>query len=228
MGRLQDVLIDPFEEDLSEEKLEKLSTKIKAESGSGKKEKVTTKEKASEKIEKVKTGDEKKILEAALFMASEPMSLEELGKIVGIGSVGYLKKYLDELIEDYQNRGVEIVEKNGGWLMQVKAEYSSKVSNLTPYADLSDGCKRTLALVVYKEPVKQAEIIKLQGNKAYAYIKALEKRGLIKSEKIGRNKILKLTKEFENYFGEEIEQVKERVRKAIAKEQADRESVLVK
>src|SRR3989338_8720648 len=100
MGRLQDVLIDPFEEDLSEEK-----------------------------IEKVKTGDEKKILEAALFMASEPMSLEELGKIVGIGSVGYLKKYLDELIEDYQNRGVEIVEKNGGWLMQVRAEYSNKVSS---------------------------------------------------------------------------------------------------
>ena len=82
--------------------------------------------------------------------------------------------------------------------------------------------------MVYKEPVKQAEIIKLQGNKAYAYIKALEKRGLIKSEKIGRNKILKLTKEFENYFGEEIEQVKERVRKAIAKEQVEREMKLVK
>jgi segregation and condensation protein B len=43
--------------------------------------------------------------------------------------------------------------------------------------------------------------VKTIGNRAYDYIKELELRGLIKTEKAGRTKILILTEEFMRYFG---------------------------
>ncbi|MFH1364496.1 MAG: SMC-Scp complex subunit ScpB [Candidatus Aenigmatarchaeota archaeon] len=151
----------------------------------------------------------KKLLEAALFMSPKPLNLNDLGKITGINSLGYLKDMLESLQKEYEESGLEIINTPEGWHMQVRQEFLSKVSHLTPYSDIPEGCKRTLAIVVYKEPVKQAEIIKIQGNKAYTYIKYLQKRGLIKIEKQGHSKILKVTKEFENYFGQDKEKIKE-------------------
>ncbi len=151
----------------------------------------------------------KKILEAALFTSSRPLTIKELSEITGISSLGSLKSMLKELKKEYDDRGLEIIETpSGEWHMQVKREILPKVAHLTPYSDLSEGCKRTLALVVYKEPVSQSEIIKIQGNKAYGYIKELEKRGLVKTYKKGRTKMIELTQEFEHYFGEEKEKIK--------------------
>ncbi len=156
------------------------------------------------------------IVEAALFMSSEPLKLDELMRISGIGSLGYLRQVLEDLQKEYVNRGIEVVNANEGWSMQVRQDLLPRVSNLTPYSDLPEGCKRTLALVIYKEPLKQSEVIKTQGNKAYAYIKYLVNKGLIRTEKIGHTKVLKLTKECERYFGEE----KEKLRDTIARQMA--------
>jgi segregation and condensation protein B len=152
----------------------------------------------------------KKLLEAALFISSRPLTVNELGRVVGISSLGTVKKMLEELQGEYSS-GIEIVETGEGWQMQVRQELLPKVAHLTPYSDLSEGCKRTLALVVYKEPARQAEIVKIQGNKAYSYIKELKRRGLIRAEKNGKTMVLKLTQEFENYFGEEKERLRERM-----------------
>ena len=157
------------------------------------------------------TEDKKGILEAALFMAKDPIMLNDLGKIANIGSAGYVKKLLEELRNDYSKKGIEISQLPGGWQMQVKTEHLPKVAHLTPYSDIKEGCKRTLALVVYKEPIKQSDIIKIQGNKAYLYIKILHKKGLVNSEKSGRTKILKGTKELENYFGMSKKEIRERI-----------------
>jgi len=153
----------------------------------------------------------KKLLEAALFITEKPMGLNELAKIAGLNSLGYVKDMLEKMQKEYENRGVEIVNTPEGWIMQVRQDFLHKVAHLTPYHDVSEGCKRALALIVYKEPVKQADIIKAQGNKAYVYIKFLEKKGLIKTEKKGHTKILKVTKEFERYFGQEKESIKEQL-----------------
>jgi len=153
----------------------------------------------------------RKLLEAALFITDKPLGLNDLAKIAGVNSLGFVKDLLEKMQKEYEKRGIEIVSTQEGWMMQVRQDFLPKVAHLTPYSDIPDGCKRTLALVAYKEPVKQAEVIKIQGNKAYTYIKFLEKRGLIKTEKRGHTKILKLTKEFERYFGEEKEKVKERI-----------------
>jgi segregation and condensation protein B len=58
-----------------------------------------------------------------------------------------------------------------------------------------------LALVAYKQPITQSQIVKVIGNRAYDYVKILEQRGMIRTEKHSRTKALIATKEFANYFG---------------------------
>lgn len=157
----------------------------------------------------------KNLIEAALFMSPKPMQMEELMRVTGIGSLGYLKETLKCLQKDYVEKGLEIIENPEGWHMKVRKEFLSRVAGLTPHSDLSEGCKKALAFVVYKEPLKQSELIKMQGSKAYAYVKDLERRGLIRSEKLGHTKLLKVTSEFESYFGETKEQIRKRIMEAI-------------
>jgi segregation and condensation protein B len=155
--------------------------------------------------------EQKKLIEAALFMASKPLDLNSLSKITGIGSLGLLKEMVEELQNDYGERGIEIIHNPEGWSMHVRPGLLDRVAHLAPHSDLPNGCKRTLALIAYKEPAKQSDLIKIQGNKAYSYINYLKRKGLVKAEKKGHTKILKLTKEFERYFGEEKEKVKEQL-----------------
>ncbi len=157
----------------------------------------------------------KNLIEAALFMSPKPLNLDELMKATGIGSLGYLKDTLKDLQKDYFEKGLEIIENPEGWHMKVKKEYLPRVAHLTPNSDLSEGCKKALALIIYKEPFKQSELIKIQGTKAYEYAKELEKRGLIKRERSGHTKILKATGELENYFGETKEQIRKRISQAM-------------
>jgi len=153
-------------------------------------------------------GDKQKLLEAALFISPKPMMLDDIAKVLGVNSLGYVKELLEKLKHDYEKRSIELVNTAEGWQFQVKQEFLPQVASLTPYFNMPEGCKRTLALVAYKEPVKQSDIIKIQGNKAYSYIKTLLKMNLINIQKSSRTKIITLTQEFERYFGEERENVK--------------------
>jgi len=160
---------------------------------------------------------QKRLLEAAFLMSAEPMRLEELSKLTGIHSLGYLKKILVDMKEDYLERGFHLIESPEGWIFQVDSKYLKKVANLTPYQDMAEGEKRCLALVAYKEPIMQSEVVNMQGNKCYTYIKRLAKKGLIKTERHGRSKIISLTTEFERYFGGNKQEIRDKLLKQIKK-----------
>ena len=164
----------------------------------------------------------KKLAEAALFMATKPLGLDELAEIMGINSLGFVKQIMEELQKDYEGRGMEIVNTPDGWSVQVRQEFLPKIAHLTPYHDLSEGTKRSLALVVYKEPIRQSNLIKAQGNKAYSYVKDLTKKGLIRAEKDGRTKLLYLTPEFERYFGEERKAIREKMDLQVQRESQEK------
>jgi segregation and condensation protein B len=166
----------------------------------------------------------KKLIEAALFMSSKPLAVEELSKLTGIGSLGKIEEKLEELRKEYEDKGIEIARSPEGWAMQVKSEVLPKVAHLARYSDLKDGHKRTLALIAYREPIKQSEVVRMQGNKSYAYIKLLVKKGLVKTEKEGRTKILMLTKEFERYFGEEKQRIREMLEEGLKETEVKEES----
>jgi segregation and condensation protein B len=155
--------------------------------------------------------DHNRLIEAALFISSEPLGMGKISKIAGVNSLGYLKGVLLELRGEYEGRGFHLVESPRGWSFQVDHRFADKVANLTPYSDLPEGMKRTLALIAYKEPVKQSDIVRVQGSQSYAYIKGLAERGLVRAERQGRTKVLSLTKEFERYFGGEKEKIREKL-----------------
>ncbi|MEM5790771.1 MAG: SMC-Scp complex subunit ScpB [Candidatus Aenigmatarchaeota archaeon] len=160
--------------------------------------------------------NKKALIEAALFVSEKPLSLERLSKIFDI-SQEEIKSLMEEMKKDFQrnDRGIELVEAPEGFEFRVKAEYREKVSRLAPLADLSNGMLRSLAIITVKQPIKQSTIVQIQGNKAYGYIKLLEEKGLIKSEKCGRTKLLRTTSEFEKYFGKSVEEVKKMIEEKV-------------
>lgn len=153
--------------------------------------------------------NEKALVEAALFVSDRPLTVEKIAAIVKMDSEE-VKTYLIRLQTDYRvdDRGFELVETPQGYELRVKADYRDRVARLAPFADLSEGMMRTLAIIAAKQPVKQSLIVKYQGNKSYAYIANLEEKGLIKTEKYSRTKICTTTPEFEKYFGTSSDQIK--------------------
>lgn len=160
--------------------------------------------------------DKKALLEASLFVSDKPLSMEKLSAILE-ATDSETKDLMDRLRADLakSDRGYELVETPEGFELRVKIEYRDKVVKLAPLADLSDGMMRTLALISAKQPVKQSYIVRYQGNKVYAYIVALEERGMIRAEKYGRTKIITTTPDFERYFGKSSEEVKEMLSKKL-------------
>ena len=57
-----------------------------------------------------------------------------------------------------------------------------------------------MAIVAFKQPIKQSVIIKIRGNKAYDHVKKFFELGLIKKKKEGHTNILTLSEEFYDYF----------------------------
>ncbi|OYT56245.1 MAG: SMC-Scp complex subunit ScpB [Candidatus Aenigmarchaeota archaeon ex4484_14] len=141
------------------------------------------------------------LLEACLFTADKPLSIEELVKLLKTdkNEVKWLLKDLEEIYsKDEHGIMLSVV---GGYQLVVKSKYLEKVSSLTSHTDLPRGILRVLSIIAFYEPIKQSEIAKVIGNRAYHYVAELEKRGLIKTEKHSRTKIIQTTKEFEEYFG---------------------------
>ncbi len=160
--------------------------------------------------------NKKALIEAALFVSDKPLSLERISKIFGI-SPEEIRNLMKEIEKELarSDRGIELVETPEGFEFRVKPEYRDKVSRLAPLADLSNGMLRSLAIIAVKQPIKQSTIVQIQGNKAYGYIKLLEEKGLIKSEKFGRTKLLRTTSEFERYFGKSVEEVKKMIEEKV-------------
>ena len=164
--------------------------------------------------------DKKALLEAALFMSPDPVTLNTLLKISGIESRKEIKDLLDQIKQEHEvdTKGIELAITQEGYQFKVKENYIGQVSSLTPHSDLTDGMLRTLGLVALRQPMAQSQIVKIQGNKTYGYIQKLEKKGLITTEKVGRTKVLRTTKEFERYFGKSLNDIQENLRLVIGDE----------
>jgi len=164
----------------------------------------------------------KALVEAALFVTDKPLTIKEIGKILGTRSKKIIKQVMMELRKEFerQDRGITLVFTGQGYQLMVKEPLLEKVAPFAPYTDLSEGMKRSLAIIAAMQPIKQSELVKMQGNKVYDYVKKLEEKKLIKSRKAGRTKLLETTKRFEVYFGKSIEEIRSKLREVIAEAQS--------
>ncbi len=158
-------------------------------------------------------------MEAALFAAGRVLAIQELSELSGI-SEEKVRILADELVREYSQRhsGIEIMVFGEGYAMQVRPDLVGKVVSVAP-KELEAPLIRTLAVVAYRQPIKQSELASIRGNKCYAHVKELEHMGLIGSVKNGHTKILTTTKAFADYFGLASERP-ESIKKAIRKERS--------
>lgn len=148
------------------------------------------------------------LLEAVLFTTTDPLTFEELQKLTK-SRKDELQKLLNELSQRYSSEDYGIkLSDIGGYKLVVKNEYTGNVSNLTPHSDMSRGLLRVLSIIAYHEPIKQADIVKVIGNRTYEYVKELHERGLINIEKKSRTRLLTTTPRFEEYFETKKDELK--------------------
>jgi len=143
-----------------------------------------------------------KKIEAALFLSARFLNLQELVWLTDINPL-MLKELLDRLVEKYNNEGcaIEIVIRENMWKMDVCKEHVDMINKLaTGSSEFSKAEQETLAVVAYKQPVKQSVIINIRGNKAYDHVKKFIENGLVIGKRLGHTKELKLSDDFFEYF----------------------------
>jgi segregation and condensation protein B len=144
------------------------------------------------------------LMEAALYVSGRPLDLRTLASVVGSRSKKRIRKLATALVENYKNRqtAIEILEVEGErFVMQLKADYTGKVRKLSTRPLLSAGPLKTLSYIAFRQPILQTQVIEVRGNHSYKHLKQLEEMELITREGIGKNKLLKTTQFFADYFG---------------------------
>ncbi|MGV8152175.1 MAG: SMC-Scp complex subunit ScpB [Candidatus Nanoarchaeia archaeon] len=153
-------------------------------------------------IEETNEVESLKKVEAALFISARFLNLQELVMLTDINPL-MLKELLGKLIERYNKdeSAIEIIVKENMWKMDVRQEYVHMINKLaTGTAEFTKAEQETLAVIAYKQPVKQSVVIKIRGNKAYDHIKHFIEIGLVQSKNVGHTIELKLSDEFFEYF----------------------------
>ncbi len=155
------------------------------------------------------TAEAKRVLETALICAVQPLPLPDM-KALFEGEVGNdtLRRLLDELVNDWQDRGVELVALATGWRFQSRPELRPFLDRLHPEKPprYSRAAMETLAIVAYRQPVTRGDIEDIRGVTVSSLIvKQLEDRGWIEAigyrEAPGRPALFATTKQFLDDLG---------------------------
>lgn len=161
------------------------------------------------------TAEAKKVLETALLCAHEPMSINDMKKLYaendGAGEeVGAdtIKLMLEELRNDWSDKGIEIVSLSTGWRFQSRPEMKKYLERLNPEKPpkYTRATLETLAIIAYRQPVTRGDIEEIRGVTVNSQtIKMLEDRGWIEAighrDVPGRPSLFATTKQFLDDLG---------------------------
>ncbi|WP_283628399.1 SMC-Scp complex subunit ScpB [Shewanella baltica] len=153
----------------------------------------------------------KQLIEASLFVLGKPLSAKMLKDTVLVDftvSRDKIKAALDELQQDYQGRGVQLVKVAGGYRFQTLEVLSPFLQPLwqEKAPKYSRATLETLAVIAYRQPVTRGDIEQVRGVAISSHIiKSLSDRHWIKvvghKEVPGRPALYATTLEFLAYFG---------------------------
>jgi segregation and condensation protein B len=161
------------------------------------------------------TIEAKKVLETALLCAHEPLSINDMKKLYmengeGESLVGAdtIKTMLEELRNDWTDKGIEIVCLSTGWRFQSRPEMKKYLERLNPEKPpkYSRATMETLAIIAYRQPVTRGDIEEIRGVTVNSQtIKMLEDRGWIEAighrDVPGRPALFATTRQFLDDLG---------------------------
>ena len=147
---------------------------------------------------------EKRLVESVLFSASKPVSINEIRETTNL-SHEKVKTTLDELIQDYNitrknETSMEIAKAGEKFAMQVKKQFTDQ-SVMVTKPEIDSNLLKTLTLIAFHQPIKQSNLRRMIGAKAYDHVDDLSAMNLVYTKKHGATEMLTTTKLFPEYFG---------------------------
>ena len=155
------------------------------------------------------TLDAKRVLETALLCAVQPLSVRELRQLFNdeLGA-DTLKTLLQDIQDDWTQRGIELVQVASGWRMQSRPEMRDFLDRLHPEKPpkYSRAAMETLAIIAYRQPVTRGDMEDIRGVTINTQIlKQLEDRGWVEvighRESVGRPGLYATTRHFLDDLG---------------------------
>ncbi|MBP6901845.1 MAG: SMC-Scp complex subunit ScpB [Burkholderiaceae bacterium] len=155
------------------------------------------------------TLEAKRVLETALICAQQPLPLRDMRVLFDDQlNADSIRMLLDELVRDWEGRGVELVALSSGWRFQSRPEMRDFLDRLHPEKPprYSRATLETLAIIAYRQPVTRGDIEDIRGVTVSSQIvKSLEDRGWIEAigyrEAPGRPALYATTRQFLDDLG---------------------------
>lgn len=144
----------------------------------------------------------KQQVEAVLFAVGKEISVQKIGSLTG-AEIAAVEDELKALQEEYAARehSLQLLKRDDGmWKLTVRDEFVPLVSSIVESTELDGALMQTLAVIAWKYPIVQSEIVKLRGSSAYEHMRELVEQGFILKERFGRTYKVRLTKKFFQYF----------------------------
>jgi len=150
-------------------------------------------------------------VEAVLFSTGHRLSLDEISKLCRARKEEVLAA-LQELKKEYEDKqsSMMLVEEGEFWKFSVKDHFMPIIRKIVTETELTKSVLETLAVIAFKYPIIQSDLIKIRTNKAYDHLMELEKSGYISRQKRGRTNLIKLTEKFFRYFDLTEEKLKDK------------------
>ncbi len=138
--------------------------------------------------------------EAALFIAGKFLNTQELLMLTDINPI-MLREILHRLEKKHSVGAIRLVKRGESWKMDVAPKYHYLINRLaTGNVEFTKAEQETLAIIAYKQPIKQSVIIKIRGNKSYDHIHKFIELGLLHAKRMGHTRELTLSDDFHEYF----------------------------
>ena len=140
-------------------------------------------------------------VEAVLFASGRAMEEAHIKDLTGL-KPKETHTALEALKEAYASRDTALFVWNEGtrWKINVKEKHVNLVKTLAAETELSRPVLETLAIIAFRSPVLQSEIIQTRGEGAYTHINELVEKGFITKERFARSYKIKIADKFYHYF----------------------------
>jgi segregation and condensation protein B len=151
----------------------------------------------------------KAVIENILLAADQPVSQTQLKSLFGdeIEKVS-LKSVLEELIDEYKTRSLQIIQVAEGYQLCTRHDYSNWVRKFLKFdktTKLSQPSLDTLSIIAYKQPLTKAEVEEIRGVDSSGVVRTLLEKKIIspggRKKVPGRPIMYRTTRKFLEYFG---------------------------
>ena len=153
--------------------------------------------------------DAKRVLEAALLCADEPLQMRDLRTLFDeVVEEPQLRDLLDAIRGEWAERGLQLTEVASGWRFQSHPDLARYLEKLHPEKPprYSRAVLETLAIIAYRQPVTRGDIEEIRGVTVHSQLlRQLEDRGWVETvghrESVGRPALLATTRQFLDDLG---------------------------